>query len=100
MQARRKASRKREKAARKKRPAQEKKVAGPVVGVQPLNQRIEPPISVEKGPMMLLDKLPEPPEDIAHAFDKVHSVVYYQWQVHGQSFIFMFSGDSCRWGDS
>jgi len=64
MQARRKASRKREKAARKKRPTEAKKVAGPVVGIQPLNQRMEPPISVEKGPMVLLDKLPEPPEDI------------------------------------
>ena len=47
MQASRKASRKREKAARKKRPTQVKKVAGPVVGIQPLIQRIEPPILSE-----------------------------------------------------
>ena len=44
IQARRKASRKREKAARKKRPTQAKKVAGPVVGIQPLNQSMEAPI--------------------------------------------------------
>jgi hypothetical protein len=47
IQARQNTSRKREKAARKKKPAQEKKVAGPVVGIQPLNQVIEPPILSE-----------------------------------------------------
>lgn len=47
VQARRKASRKREKAARKKRPTQAKRVDGPVVGIQPLNHRMEPPILIQ-----------------------------------------------------
>ena len=60
MQASRKASRKREKAARKKRPAQAKKVAGPVVGIQPLIQRIEPPILSEVVHQHLIQKAEGP----------------------------------------